>query len=130
MDNSEERPDAPRTLAYASTVVAAYLSRNPLAASEVPGIIRSIHAALTGLSSPTPSDTAAPKPAVPIKKSVTPEYIVCLEDGKHLKMLKRYLRTRYGLTTDEYRTKWGLPADYPMVAPTAGGGTNGQRLQI
>ena len=108
---------APAELVHTSTIVAAYLSKNRLAANEVPGVIRSIHAALTGLSSPTPSDTAAPKPAVPVKKSVTPEYIVCLEDGKRLKMLKRYLRTRHGLTIEQYRTKWNLPADYPMVAP-------------
>ena len=81
-------------------------------------MIKSVHATLGGLSGMAAADmTTAQKPAVAIKKSVTPEYIVCLEDGKKLKMLKRYLRSRYGLSPEEYRAKWGLPADYPMVAP-------------
>jgi predicted transcriptional regulator len=107
----------PAELAYASVIVAAYLTKNPLAASEVSGVIRCVYGAIAGLSSPPPPDPGTQKPAVPIKKSVTPEYLICLEDGKQLKMLKRYLRTRYGLSIDQYRTKWNLPADYPMVAP-------------
>jgi predicted transcriptional regulator len=117
MDELEPHGAAPAELACASAIVVAYLSKNLLSASEVPGVIRCVYGALAGLSSPPPPDTGMQKPAVPIKKSVTPEYVVCLEDGKELKMLKRYLRTRYGLSVEQYRTKWNLPADYPMVAP-------------
>lgn len=105
-------------LKFASDIVAAYVSNNPIPVSEIPGMIKSVHATLGGLAAATSSDTpTALKPAIAVKKSVTPEYIVCLEDGKKLKMLKRYLRSRYDLTPEEYRAKWGLPADYPMVAP-------------
>ncbi len=105
-------------LKLASDIVAAYVSNNPIPVSEVPGMIKSIHATLGGLTSSVPAEASTvQKPAVPVKKSVTSEYIICLEDGKKLKMLKRYLRSRYNLTPDEYRSKWGLPADYPMVAP-------------
>jgi predicted transcriptional regulator len=105
-------------LKLASDIVAAYVSNNPIAISDVPGMIKSVHATLGGLTSGGPADVqTTQKPAVPVKKSVTPGYIVCLEDGKKLKMLKRYLRSRYGLSPEEYRAKWGLPADYPMVAP-------------
>jgi predicted transcriptional regulator len=105
-------------LKFASDIVAAYVSNNPIPVSEIPGMIKSIHSTLGGLASGLATETPlAQKPAIPIKKSITPEYIVCLEDGKKLKMLKRYLRSRYGLTPEEYRAKWGLPADYPMVAP-------------
>lgn len=105
-------------LRLASEIVAAYVSNNPVPVSELPAMIKSVHATLGGLSGSTLAETAtAQKPAVTVKKSVTPEYIVCLEDGKKLKMLKRYLRSRYGLSPEEYRAKWGLPADYPMVAP-------------
>jgi len=105
-------------LRFASDIVAAYVSNNPLPVSEIPGMIKSVHATLGGLSSGIPSEALASlKPAIPVKKSITPEYIICLEDGKKLKMLKRYLRSRYDLTPEEYRAKWGLPADYPMVAP-------------
>ena len=103
---------------HASDIVAAYVSNNSVPINEIPGMIKSIHATLGGLASGAAAEiTTAQKPAVPIKKSVNAEYIVCLEDGKRLKMLKRYLRSRHGLTPEEYRTKWGLPADYPMVAP-------------
>jgi predicted transcriptional regulator len=105
-------------LKLASDIVAAYVSNNPIPVTEVPGMIKSVHATLGSLSTGMPSEPASSqKPAVPVKKSVTPEYIVCLEDGKKLKMLKRYLRSRYNLNPDEYRAKWGLSADYPMVAP-------------
>jgi predicted transcriptional regulator len=100
-------------------IVAAYLGNNPVATSEIPTLIRSIHAALATLGQAAEPEAAArPTPAVPIRKSVTPDYIVCLEDGKKLKMLKRHLRSTYGMTPDEYRAKWKLAADYPMVAPT------------
>ncbi|HEY2447035.1 MAG TPA: MucR family transcriptional regulator [Rhizomicrobium sp.] len=103
---------------FASDIVAAYVSNNPTPISEIPGMIKSIHATLGSLSGTVGQELlTTQKPAVTVKKSVTPEYIVCLEDGKKLKMLKRYLRSRYGLSPDEYRGKWGLPADYPMVAP-------------
>lgn len=105
-------------LKLASEIVAAYVSNNPLPVGELPGMIKSVHATLGGLAPASPAEIATTqKPAVPIKKSVAPEYIVCLEDGKKLKMLKRYLRSRYNLSPEEYRAKWQLPADYPMVAP-------------
>ena len=105
-------------LKFASDIVAAYVSNNPIPVSEIPHMIKSIHNTLGGLASGVPGDVATTqKPAVAVKKSITPEYVICLEDGKKLKMLKRYLRTRYGLTPDAYRAKWNLPADYPMTAP-------------
>jgi predicted transcriptional regulator len=105
-------------LKLASDIVSAYVSNNPFPANELPGVIKSVHATLGGLNGAHPSDSlTSQKPAVAVKKSITAEYIVCLEDGKKLKMLKRYLRSNYNLTPEEYRAKWGLPADYPMVAP-------------
>ena len=109
---------ADELLKLASDIVAAYVSNNPIPIAEIPGMIKSVHATLGGLASGTSGDApTALKPAIAVKKSITPEYIICLEDGKKLKMLKRYLRSRYDLTPEEYRAKWGLPADYPMVAP-------------
>src|ERR1700683_4371209 len=109
------RPDD--LLKFASDIVAAYVSNNPIPVSEIPGMIKSIHATLGGLAGAGSADApTTQKPAIPVKRSVTPEYIICLEDGKRLKMLKRYLRSRYGLSPEEYRSKWGLPADYPIVA--------------
>ena len=105
-------------LKLVSEIVAAYVSNNPVPVSDLPAMIRSVHATLGGLSGGASADMpTAQKPAVTIKKSITPEYLICLEDGKKLKMLKRYLRSRYGLSPEQYRAKWGLPADYPMVAP-------------
>lgn len=100
-------------------IVAAYVSNNPVPASELPALIASVAATLQGIAGGTvASEHVEPqKPAVPIKKSVTPDYIISLEDGKKFKSLKRHLMTHYGLTPDEYRAKWGLPSDYPMVAP-------------
>jgi predicted transcriptional regulator len=104
-------------LKLASDIVAAYVSNNPIPVGDLPAMIKSVHATLGGLSGAEGVDlVTTQKPAVPVKKSITPDYLVCLEDGKKLKMLKRYLRSRYQLTPDQYRTKWGLPADYPMVA--------------
>jgi predicted transcriptional regulator len=97
-------------------IVAAQVSRNAMPAAELPALIRVVHDALAGLGNSAPPD-GEPKPAVPIKRSVTPDYIICLEDGRRLKMLKRHLKTAYGMTPEEYRARWGLPADYPMVAP-------------
>jgi predicted transcriptional regulator len=120
MSPQTEEAVAPNTnlIEYASIIVQAYVGNNRASVSDVAALVRDVHATLAGLGR-TGSEPAATtlKPAVPIKKSITPDYVVCLEDGKKLKMLKRYLRTRYKLTTDEYRAKWGLPADYPMVAP-------------
>jgi predicted transcriptional regulator len=114
-DNSAKAEDI---LKLATSIVAAYVSNNPVPVSELPGMIKSVFGTLGGLSGAAQAEGATTqKPAVTVKKSITPDYIVCLEDGKRLKMLKRYLRSRYRLTPEEYRTKWGLPADYPMVAP-------------
>jgi len=108
-------------LKFASDIVAAYVSNNPIPVSEIPHMIKSIHSTLGGLATGMPGEVATTqKPAVNVKKSITPEYVICLEDGKKLKMLKRYLRSRYGLSPEGYRAKWGLPADYPMVAPNYG----------
>jgi predicted transcriptional regulator len=116
--NDTQSGKADELLRLATDIVAAYVSNNPVPVSELPGMIKSVHSTLGGLTGSTPADVGtAQKPAINVKKSVTPEYIVCLEDGKKLKMLKRYLRSRYNMTPDEYRAKWGLPADYPMVAP-------------
>ncbi len=105
-------------LKLATEIVAAYVSNNPIPVSEVPAMIKSVHSTLGGLGGGTQGETSsAQKPAIPVKRSVNPDYIVCLEDGKKLKMLKRYLRSNYSMTPEEYRAKWGLPADYPMVAP-------------
>lgn len=106
------------SLQLTTDIVTAYLSNNAVGAQDIPAIIRSVHATLDALGKDTPAaPDAAAKPAVPVKKSITPEYIICLEDGRKLKMLKRYLRTRYSMTPEEYRAKWGLGPDYPMVAP-------------
>jgi len=105
-------------LKLTAEVVAAYVSNNPIPVAEVPSMIKSVHGTLGGLVGASPGELpTAQKPAIAIKRSVTPDYIVCLEDGKKLKMLKRYLRSNYNMTPEEYRAKWGLPADYPMVAP-------------
>lgn len=97
-------------------IVAAHVSNNSVAVSDLPVLIGNVHSALSGLSSVS-TPVAAPEPAVPIRNSVKRDFIVCLDDGKKLKMLKRHLMTHYGMTPDDYRAKWGLPADYPMVAP-------------
>jgi predicted transcriptional regulator len=101
-----------------ASIVSAYVSNNPTTAAEIPTLISQIHAALTRVSAGAPDAAPAPaKPAVSIKKSMTSEYLVCLEDGKRFKSLKRHLRTQYNMSPEQYREKWGLPADYPMVAP-------------
>lgn len=106
-------------LRLTADIVSAYLSKNVVAAAQIPEIITVVHSSLTGAGTQQQeTQPEALKPAVPIRKSVTPEYIVCLEDGKKLKMLKRHLRSTYGLSPDEYRVRWGLPQDYPMVAPS------------
>ena len=98
-------------------IVSSFVSNNPITEEKLPSIIDTVHDALLKLSSGEPISSHSPEPAVPITESVTPDHIICLEDGKKLKMLKRYLRSRYNLTPDEYRSRWNLPHDYPMVAP-------------
>jgi predicted transcriptional regulator len=100
-------------------IVSAYVSNNPLPLAELPNLINSVAATVRSVRTGNSAEAEQPKqqPAVPIKKSITPDYIISLEDGKKFKSLKRALATRYGLTPDEYRQKWGLPRDYPMVAP-------------
>lgn len=106
-----------RILRFASDISAAYFANNATPAKEVGPIIVRVRAALSGLGvAPTAADSR-PEPAVPVRKSITPDYLICLEDGKKLKMLKRYLKARHDMTPDEYRARWGLPLDYPMVAP-------------
>ena len=98
-------------------IVAAHVSNNSVAVGELPVLIQNVHGALSGLNGAAPEPATRAEPAVPVRQSIKPDYLVCLEDGKKLKMLKRYLMTQFGLTPDQYRAKWGLPADYPMVAP-------------
>jgi len=100
-----------------SDIVAAHVSNNSVAVSDLPILIQNVFSALAGLRGEATPPQPKPEPAVSIRSSVKPDYIICLEDGKKLKMLKRHLMTHYQMTPDEYRTKWGLPADYPMVAP-------------
>ncbi|WP_369059536.1 MucR family transcriptional regulator [Caulobacter sp. 73W] len=105
-------------LSLSADIVAAYVGQNTVAANALPDLIRSVHSTLSNLGEAEPPAPAEKqKPAVPISRSIANDYIVCLEDGKRLKMLKRYLRSRYDMSPDDYRRKWGLPADYPMVAP-------------
>lgn len=102
-----------------SDIVSSFVSNNPVTTESLPEVIRSVYRTVSGLAGP--AEKAAdekPKPAVPVGKSVTNDYIICLEDGRKLKMLKRYLRSRYDMSPDEYRRRWGLGADYPMVAPS------------
>lgn len=117
MTESESRLAKMELAGFTSQIVAAYVGRNALPMSELPGLIQSVYLSLASLGNGGHALVTGQEPAVPVKKSITADYLVCLEDGKRLKMLKRYLRTRYGLTPEEYRRKWNLPSDYPMVAP-------------
>ncbi len=115
---SQERNDAAELLiTLTADIVAAHVSNNSVAVSDVPILIGNVHAALTGLTNEAEAPAATLEPAVPVRNSIKRDYIICLEDGKKLKMLKRHLMTHYGMTPDDYRAKWGLAADYPMVAP-------------
>ncbi|MGF1610312.1 MAG: MucR family transcriptional regulator [Kiloniellales bacterium] len=98
-------------------VVSSFVANNSVSANDLPVLIRSVADTFRSINAPQPASPGNRKPAVAIRKSVTPEYLVCLEDGKKLKMLKRHLRTAYNLSPSDYRERWGLPADYPMVAP-------------
>lgn len=118
MDESSSPDQAGDRLRLTSDIVAAFVSANSLPPGDLPGLIRNVHQTLQSLDGAGGAAPAErPKPAVPINRSVHPDYIVCLEDGAKLQMLKRYLRSRFGLTPEDYRRRWGLPADYPMVAP-------------
>jgi predicted transcriptional regulator len=118
VDESAKTAQSSDLLRMAVDIVSAYVGNNPVPVSQVPEIISTIYGSLNALNGqPVTGSSEPPKPAVSVRRSVTPEYIICLEDGKRLKMLKRHLRASYGMTPDEYRAKWGLPPDYPMVAP-------------
>ena len=111
-----EKSTTTEMLELTTEIVAAHVGNNPIPASELPGLIQEVYKTLVAVGT-VPVAPERPKPAVPPKKSVFPDYIVCLEDGKKLKMLKRHLKTSYNLTPEEYRERWGLGSDYPMVAP-------------
>ena len=104
-------------LSLTADIVAAHVSNNSVAVNDLPNLIQNVHSALNGISGRSSAPEAKPEPKVPIRSSVKPDYITCLEDGKRLKMLKRHLMTHYTMTPDQYRQKWGLNSDYPMVAP-------------
>lgn len=112
-----DQPDHTDLLTFTTEIVSSHLANNQVAADEIPGLIQKVYKTLANVNGEGSAMTERPQPAVPIKKSVTPDYIICLEDGKKLKMLKRHLKTAYNMTPEEYKERWGLPADYPMVAP-------------
>ena len=117
-ESNDDDPSRNDLLRMVVDIVAAYLSNNQVPSSQVPDIIHAVFSSLNSLDEQPPAPPAeTAKPAASIRRSVTPDYIICLEDGKKLKMLKRYLRTTYNMTPEEYRAKWSLPPDYPMVAP-------------
>jgi predicted transcriptional regulator len=110
--------DKAEIIEMTTDIVSAYVGNNTVTAADLPSLIQSVHQALTGVMSGVTEVEAAPKePAVPLKKSITPDYLICLEDGRKFKSLKRHLRTKYNMSPEEYRSKWGLAKDYPMVAP-------------
>ncbi len=105
-------------LGLTAEIVSAHVSNNPVSLSDLPALIQEVHRTLSTLGSPAPKvEPEKPQPAVPVKKSILPDYLICLEDGKKLKMLKRHLQTSYKMSPEQYREKWGLPPEYPMVAP-------------
>lgn len=112
MDNDN---NGPNLVSLTADIVAAHVTNNSVAVGDLPNLINNVHGALAGLGGPAPVEPQEPK--VPVRSSVKPDYIICLEDGKKLKMLKRHLMTHYNMSPEEYRRKWNLPADYPMVAP-------------
>ncbi|OAN54609.1 MucR family transcriptional regulator [Paramagnetospirillum marisnigri] len=111
-----ERSNTSDLLALTTEIVAAHVANNSVAISDLPHLIQEVYRTLSSVGN-VPVVPERPQPAVALKKSVTPDYIICLEDGKKLKMLKRHLKTAYNMSPEEYRDRWGLPADYPMVAP-------------
>ena len=114
MNNESNAKDL---LALTTEIVAAHLSNNTVAVADLPALINQVYQSLSNIGQGTVAPAERPQPAVSIKRSIHPDHIVCLEDGKKLKMLKRHLKTAYNMTPEEYRERWGLPADYPMVAP-------------
>lgn len=117
MDIDKKEPIGNNILELATKIVSGYVSKNPVSSAELPEIIQSVHKTLIALSKTERSKLITQKPAVATEDSITEDYIICLEDGKKLKMLKRHLRSKFGLTPDQYRAKWNLPPSYPMVAP-------------
>lgn len=115
MELDAERDDT--LIALTADIVAAHVGNNTIDIAEIPTLIRSVHGALAGLGTTAEAPAQRAEPAVSVRSSIKPDYIVCLEDGRKLKMLKRHLMTHYKLTPEQYRAKWNLPADYPMVAP-------------
>jgi len=114
----EPMDDKSEIIEMTADIVSAYVGNNTVATADLPNLIQSIHRALTGVAAGTDMVEAAPKePAVPLKRSITPDFLICLEDGRKFKSLKRHLRTKYNMSPEEYRAKWGLAKDYPMVAP-------------
>jgi predicted transcriptional regulator len=115
---SEEQNEITRELLEHTTeIVAAHVSNNPVAVNDLPELIRQVYTTLSQVDATVAPQAEKPQPAISIKKSITPDYLICLEDGKQLKMLKRHLKTAYDMSPETYREKWGLPHDYPMVAP-------------
>lgn len=112
-----ENNSASDLLALTTEIVAAHVSNNTVSVGDLPQLIHQVYQSLSGIGKVAPVTAERPQPAVNVKRSVHPDYIICLEDGKKLKMLKRHLKTAYNMTPDEYRERWGLPPDYPMVAP-------------
>jgi predicted transcriptional regulator len=115
--NNTETDTAEMLITLTSDIVAAHVSNNNVTVDEVPALIQNIYSALASLGTKVEAEPAPLEPAVSIRASVKPDYIICLEDGKKMKMLKRHLKTAYDMTPEEYRARWNLPADYPMVAP-------------
>ena len=114
---TEQQRDTRELLELTTEIVAAHVSNNTVAVNDLPDLIQQIYRSLSTVGSNGVAVPERPQPAVPVRKSVTPEYIICLEDGKKLKMLKRHLKTAYNMSPEEYRERWGLGSDYPMVAP-------------
>jgi predicted transcriptional regulator len=112
-----DRTENNELLTLTADIVAAHVSNNTVGVSDLPQLIQQVYSSLSSLGQPSQPVTERPQPAVAVKKSVTPDYIICLEDGKKLKMLKRHLKTAFNMTPEEYRERWALPPDYPMVAP-------------
>jgi predicted transcriptional regulator len=117
-----ESPDKSELLSLTADIVAAHVSNNRVESADLPALIRQVYGTLSGLDGAFPAVATVapaekPQPAVPLKKSIAPDYIICLEDGKKLKMLKRHLMSHYNMTPEQYRERWNLPSDYPMVAP-------------
>ena len=117
MASADTELGSTETLHLTTDIISAFVSNNTVSAEDLPALLQEVHDAIRALAAGGTAHAGNQQPAVPINKSITPEYVICLEDGKKLKMLKRYLRTQYDMSPEDYRRKWGLAADYPMVAP-------------